>query len=391
MAYSIKPLRVFITSFSCLKYFSESVNLHIDATYKLNIYGFPVIVVGYTDNTKRFFCSGIVISSKEDTETYLWIFNNIKEYLRIRGLDFAVKNAVADNAAQISKAVSDFDENLLRTNCWAHIARLIKPVIFKIKNFDLKGPIYSEIRFLQSLTSSELFEKGVELFKRKYAQFSQTQLFLQEFSSKFLETNSNWNESYDVFSPSTNNALERFNYFIKDGYICWNKIGLKEFFEKASEILTNSLKETPNMQTMHYEVDEAQVINCTFTLIKFEINFEYYLFTEKNLNEAEPIIQTFLSEFHFFDAFKDFHSKTVFVTCKKQIRHFKDIYCSCYAFAKSKKCKHVYNFLSQRKLTSLLEFNIVKVKKQREGPNKIKPGTALLREKNDVIDGDAYY
>jgi len=49
---------------------SKANNMQIDATYKLTVYEFPVIEVGFSDNTKRFFCSGIIISKFEDCESY---------------------------------------------------------------------------------------------------------------------------------------------------------------------------------------------------------------------------------------------------------------------------------------------------------------------------------
>ena len=84
----------------------------------------------------------------------------------------------------------------------------------------------------------------------------------------------------------------------------------------------------------------------------------------------------FVSEFHFFANFREFYIKMIFISIKKQIDAFKDVCCSCYYFAKSKKCKHVYNFLGQRDLKSLLIFNIVQVKKD---------ATSLLRLNQVVV------
>jgi len=75
------------------------------------------MVVGFTDNSKKFFCSGLVISANEDTDTYLWIFNNIKNYLKSHNLIISAANIIADNVAQISLAVQTFDQSL-----WERIA-----------------------------------------------------------------------------------------------------------------------------------------------------------------------------------------------------------------------------------------------------------------------------
>jgi hypothetical protein len=101
-----------VASQESLGFLSNSHSIHIDATYKLNIYGFPFMVVGFTDNSKKFFCSGLVISANEDTDTYLWIFNNIKNYLKSHNLIISAANIIADNVAQISLAVQTFDQSL---------------------------------------------------------------------------------------------------------------------------------------------------------------------------------------------------------------------------------------------------------------------------------------
>jgi hypothetical protein len=40
-------------------------------------------------------------------------------------------------------------------------------------------------------------------------------VFIDQFFKLYMDRNNNWYESYDVFSPSTNNSLERFNLTIK--------------------------------------------------------------------------------------------------------------------------------------------------------------------------------
>jgi hypothetical protein len=47
LSYSSSPIRLLITTTNSLIYLSKADNLHLDATYKLTLYGFPVIVVGF--------------------------------------------------------------------------------------------------------------------------------------------------------------------------------------------------------------------------------------------------------------------------------------------------------------------------------------------------------
>ena len=138
------------------------------------------MVFGFSDLRKNFFCSAISICENEDSNTYLWIFESIKAYLINNGLCFKPKNIIADNSVCISKTIQLFDPKLLRTNCWAHIYRLMRPVIDSLGE-KLSNDIKKEIIFLQGLTNRKLYEQGIELFKLKYGQFSVTKTFLSKF------------------------------------------------------------------------------------------------------------------------------------------------------------------------------------------------------------------
>ena len=48
----------------------SKTTLHIDATYRLNWQGYPVIIVGVSSATGKFFGSLSVLSSHEDSEAW---------------------------------------------------------------------------------------------------------------------------------------------------------------------------------------------------------------------------------------------------------------------------------------------------------------------------------
>ncbi|RVD90505.1 hypothetical protein TUBRATIS_31460 [Tubulinosema ratisbonensis] len=66
--YTLAPLRAFITYKKLFYYFSMVKNLYIDATYKINIYSFPVIILGFSNLNKQFICCGVVIAENENTD-----------------------------------------------------------------------------------------------------------------------------------------------------------------------------------------------------------------------------------------------------------------------------------------------------------------------------------
>lgn len=51
ISYSLSPIRILISSIKAMTFLSKSNNLQIDATYKLTMYGFLVIVVDFGTTT----------------------------------------------------------------------------------------------------------------------------------------------------------------------------------------------------------------------------------------------------------------------------------------------------------------------------------------------------
>lgn len=180
ISYTTNSVRIFITLSIALRNLAKSYNMHVDATHKINVYGFPVIVVGFTDNNRKFFVSGIILTSNESKEPFSWVLEQIRNYTTANSISVNIRNIIADNTRQTTSAVSIFDSNMLRTNCWAHILRLVKTSIEKIGNRDLRTFIYPDIRFVQALTFKQLFQQGLELFKNKYSQFLPTRQFIQD-------------------------------------------------------------------------------------------------------------------------------------------------------------------------------------------------------------------
>ncbi|KAG0437192.1 hypothetical protein DMUE_3831 [Dictyocoela muelleri] len=73
IAYETNPVRILFTQQKLLFNLGMSSNVHIDATYKLTIYCYSVIIVGISDSNRKFFCSAICIAEYENQDTYSWI------------------------------------------------------------------------------------------------------------------------------------------------------------------------------------------------------------------------------------------------------------------------------------------------------------------------------
>ena len=59
---------------------NRSVQLHIDATYKVNWHGYPMFVVGVTGQTGKLFATMSVLSSHEDSQAWAEVYQFVHSY-----------------------------------------------------------------------------------------------------------------------------------------------------------------------------------------------------------------------------------------------------------------------------------------------------------------------
>lgn len=380
LAYTIEPIRVLLTIRKNLLWLCEATSLHLDGTYRINIYSFPVIVIGCTDLNRKFFCAAICFAEHEDTDTIAWILKTIKDYIQKNNKFLSIKNVVADNAPAITKAVKDFDINLQRTNCWAHIARLIKTKSKQINT--LHSEFMSDIYLMQRLTDKKVYMQLLELLKSKYGQFEFCVEFIEMFFNNYVSTNSNWYEAYSVFEPSTNNATERFNLLIKSNYAEWSRLDFDEFTEISLQILRDFSKYQPCFRKIVYNKDEmGNEKRLYFKQMVETVEWIYILVSDKeNIYSETNISCNFHKDFPSFNACKNFYEHLIYLTRRRNIITWKDIFCSCLHFSKLKKCCHVYKYLIQVKTTDIVDVNVMSLKKKRGRPKLIPKNASLCKE-----------
>lgn len=179
-----------------------------------------------------------------------------------------------------------------------------------------------EIYFLQNITTRSLFDQGLKLFVMKYMNFNTTVKFIEHFKDKFIDNISGWFESYDIFNPSTNNGLERFNLTIKDKYVNWKQYDIKNFIIKCIEILNDSGKTNLTILYTHKE------INCKDTKIhECEIYMYFAVTNEINNLDIINFKENFFGNFEMFNNFRQFYKNLIFITVKKVCVRWTDIFC----------------------------------------------------------------
>lgn len=107
----------------------------IDATYKLNWHGFPLIVFGTVDRLKRFHPIASACTTNETTTDYEFVFQSIRDAVESYfGLEFEPTTMIADGADAICNVFYNvFPSTELDIMCAAHVIRNIRKRPFSTK------------------------------------------------------------------------------------------------------------------------------------------------------------------------------------------------------------------------------------------------------------------
>lgn len=107
-----------------LKMLSTRTTICIDATYKLNWLGYPLVVLGTVDRAKHFHPLVYACLSHERTLDYKSIFAIVKDAIKTHSKDFEPEILIADGADAIRNAYYQiFVRAILDVMCFAHVIR----------------------------------------------------------------------------------------------------------------------------------------------------------------------------------------------------------------------------------------------------------------------------
>ncbi len=199
--------RYFVSSRTLLKMANNVKKIHADATYKLVWQGFPVLVVGTTDESRQFHCFGMGVCTDEKTEDFKFLFSSLKtgaEKILLSTID--PSTLISDAAKSIQNSFKEvFGEEKLVVMCWAHMKKNVSKKVEKFVTPEFQTEISSDIDILQLSQSDDIFDKASILFLDKW--YEETE-FIDYFKAEWLDSNRFWYEGAEKLTPSTNNALE---------------------------------------------------------------------------------------------------------------------------------------------------------------------------------------
>lgn len=210
-----------------LELLSPAHTICIDATYKLNWQGFPLMVLGTVDRAKRFHPFAYACCSHEKQEDYKFVFQSIKDAIKTHlKRNFQPNKLIADGADQIRNAFYEvFASAELDIMCFAHVIRNCRKRPFTSKNN--KELILDDIRKIQSAPNRPSFNMMTNLFCEKWEQIESE--FVTYFNKEWLGVHCNWFEGAADYTASTNNAQESHNAVIKRKVTLRRRLPMNQF------------------------------------------------------------------------------------------------------------------------------------------------------------------
>lgn len=206
----------------------------IDATYKLNWNGFPLVVLGTVDREKKFHPLVYACMSHETTEDYTFVFETMKNVIEnLFEESFEPEKLIADGAMPIRNAFFNVYESAkMDVMCFAHVIRNIRKRPFTMQNN--KALVLDDIRKIQSAPNRGTFEKMSKLFCEKWEKIEP--MFVEYFRNTWLGALANWYEGAALYTPSTNNAVESHNATIKRKVTLRRRLPFNQFLVAMKEL-----------------------------------------------------------------------------------------------------------------------------------------------------------
>lgn len=218
----------------------------IDATYKLNWMGFPLVVLGTVDRANHFHPFVYACVSHERAFDYEFVLRCVQNAIKNHfSKDFSPTTIIADGADAIRNAFyTVFDSAQLDVMCFAHVIRNCRKRPFASKSN--KNLILADIKLMQLAPNRPTFTMMANLFAEKWDEVEPD--FVQYFRKEWLGVHANWYEGAAIFTPSTNNGLESHNAVIKRSITLRRRLPMNEFLVTMKEMATNISKSFSNGQ-----------------------------------------------------------------------------------------------------------------------------------------------
>lgn len=326
----------------------------IDATYKLNWLGFPLMVMGTVDRAKRFHPFAYACCSHEKTSDFSFIFKSVKAVIKkYFNFDFLPKILIADGADPIRNAFYEcFESAELDVMCYAHVKRNCRKRPFSSQIN--KALVLDDIQKIQGAPNRSTFDLMTKLFCKKWE--SAEPDFVPYFIKEWLGSHCNWFEGAADYTASTNNGQEGHNAVIKKNVTLRKRLPMNQF-------LVCMMNMTSDISKQFSKSERALAVEPKIKMDVFEratlmVMKNFKAFKAKQASSSNIVIYSVpssrcvdASESYFkalvkatWESFDDFivHGYHQFYITKFSLGNWKvDSTCTCIEFFKQHACKHI--------------------------------------------------
>jgi hypothetical protein len=267
---------------------------------------------------------------------------------------------IADAADAIKNGFRNvFNHQYNQIMCWSHMKTKVQNRACHIDDKNVAEEIINDIEYLHLSNSSIVFKLALTLFFKKWKtnnkQNNQSITnFLNYFDDEWVKSNGGWYEGIQLYTPSTNNALEATNKIIKDDGTFRERHVLSRFLTITSSIINNWSIER-DLSSTNVKVFATEPTIClklwtssyqwaktikNIICIQNDISKQYYI----PARDLESISQVDLNRYinkkwTTFNQFK----KSFDIWCLEMQNdsNWKTSKCNCPAFLKNYICKHI--------------------------------------------------
>lgn len=350
----IAPTKWFRYIISTRRLLQNSANSNVvqaDATHKIIVQRYPVLVFGTTDMDHKFHLLGVMVSKTETSADFEFGFRAIREAIwLIERIDFNPQYLMADGAHAIGNGFKRvFGQDKTIRMCLSHMKRAVDNQKLRDKN-NMK-PIKADIDKLKLSFCRETFEQGIKLFSAKWKKKEPG--FIAYFIKYWVQTNSNWYDGAGIRTPSTNNGLEGWNGVLK-------KYHTKRFVKGLAEVKVR-LMSVVKLESQEYLDKPAyqHVANLSNNVLKDGLAYSKVKHVVHHLDVNGIVVAHMLhgeagesfdqadvdknrnTSYKTFDEWSNQTARFYTITFENDENNWKQSKCTCPAFSRFFICKHI--------------------------------------------------
>lgn len=368
--------RIVLTTRRLLQFANSSDLISIDATYKLILNNYPMIIVGVSDRVRKFHPIAFQISVNEQEEDIDFILKSVLYGTEtLNGSKCKFKYSMSDAAPAIRASVKKIlGSDVICLMCWFHFTEAVEKRLLTIEDKETRKLINDHIYIIHISKDEQEFIQSTSLFFKYWTAKNDASInqFLDYFRKNWIDKNENWYEGAGLYHPSTNNGLESFNRDIKDEGI----VRVRQLMGSFLDIIMKFIKEKSTDRDVSNGIQFAKEVNIT----RKDYNHSYNVYLEiKKLKIPKRGILYLNRDLTLGERKYIFTDINEYYNYKQSIYEIvidRNVKCSCSYSLKKYYCNHsiaIEVAIGSKSFPSYLTGDDLSVKRKRGHPKKIAP------------------